>query len=154
MKKIGSGRGRPRSKNPLSPAQRMRAYRARKRAAGLKSASRWVPAAPAPDAIFSDHALKDARSLVLHCLTARRIADNPRLLGKARANLVRWRRRYAGAVPNYLNEWERKLALPVPEILAFMTGLSEEAARLRQSSPFAGILSAVERRKVYDAFRA
>ena len=146
-------RGRPRSNCPLTPAERMRAYRARKRAAGLKSSRRCVPAAPTRNAIFSDHALKDARSLALHCLTARRIAGNPALLRKARANLVRWRKRYSDDAPNYFKEWERKLARPLPEILAFMTEFSEEGVRMRQSSPFAGILSAADRKKIYDAFR-
>lgn len=33
-----------------------------------------------------------------------------------------------------------------------MTEPSEEGARLRQSSPFAGVLSQTERRRIYDAF--
>jgi hypothetical protein len=31
---------------------------------------------------------------------------------------------------------------------------SERATRLRQSSPFAGVLTPAERRRVYEAFRA
>jgi hypothetical protein len=34
-----------------------------------------------------------------------------------------------------------------------MTEPGENGARLRQSSPFAGVLSAEERRCIYDAFR-
>jgi hypothetical protein len=34
-----------------------------------------------------------------------------------------------------------------------MTGAGENCARLRQSSPFAGVLSSEERRCIYDAFR-
>jgi hypothetical protein len=34
-----------------------------------------------------------------------------------------------------------------------ITELSENATRLRQSSPFAGVLSPVERRRIYEAFR-
>jgi uncharacterized protein YmfQ (DUF2313 family) len=130
----------------------MRAYRARKRAAGLKNARHWIPSAAA--AGFSNHALIDARSLAMHCLIARRIADNPALMQKAVANLKRWRERQPGAIPGYLTEWEDILALPLPQVLTLMTGLTEESVRLRQSSPFAGILSTDERKRVYDAFRA
>jgi hypothetical protein len=35
-----------------------------------------------------------------------------------------------------------------------VTEQSENAARLRQSSPFAGVLSPAERKRIYDAFRA
>jgi hypothetical protein len=38
--------------------------------------------------------------------------------------------------------------------MEFMTSLRDKAVRLRQSSPFAGLLTPQERRRVYDAFRA
>jgi hypothetical protein len=46
------------------------------------------------------------------------------------------------------------MSRPWSEIAAIMTEPSEEGARLRQSSPFAGVLSATERRRIYEAFRA
>jgi len=43
---------------------------------------------------------------------------------------------------------------PGEEVLARATELSEDGARLRQSSPLAALLSDAERRRVHDAFRA
>jgi hypothetical protein len=132
----------------------MRAYRDRKRAAGLKRSPGWVAAHAPPVAPYSDHRRNDARSLALHCCAAEKIAANPELLEIARANLRRWREKAGAQVPRYLEEWRRILERPWPEIAAAMTGFDDEAIRLRQSSPFAGVLNAEERRRIYEAFRA
>lgn len=133
----------------------MRRYRARRRAAGFKLERRWVPAGGVRAGIapFSDHRILDARSLALHALIARKIARDPRLLGRARRNLDRWRA-LRGTEPQVLGEWRAILARPWREVAAVLTDPGEEATRLRQSSPFAGILSAGERRRIYEAFRA
>lgn len=131
----------------------MRAYRARKAAVGLKSVSQWVCDSPADALAFSTHRLLDARSLALHCLIARRISADPKLLGIARDNLRRWRRQQTATPPRYLQEWAEILAQPWPAIAAFITSFSDRAIRLRQSSPFAGVLSTEERNRIYDAFR-
>ena len=44
MKTTAGNRGRPRKDNALTAAERMRAYRKRKRDAGLKNVRRWEPA--------------------------------------------------------------------------------------------------------------
>jgi hypothetical protein len=150
----GGGLARPRKKHPQTPAQRMRAYRARKRAAGLKRAAAWVPTRPDAIACYSDHRLREARSLALHCLTAQKIERDPALLDVARRNLQRWTERAQGEGPRYLREWREILELPWPAIAEFITSFGERAVRLRQSSPFAGILTPHERRRVYDAFRS
>jgi hypothetical protein len=72
----------------------------------------------------------------------------------AHRNIAAWGKRYGEAVPKFLLEWKRIVRRPWPEIAAVMTAPSERSTALRQSSPFAGILSAVERRRIYDAFRA
>ena len=141
-------------KSAATAAERMRRFRARKRAAGLKQLRRWVPAQGDQPAVYSDHAILEARSLALHCLIARKISRDPRWLEVARRNLARWKRdRKRDWTPRYLKEWERVLRRPWPEIAAFITSMSEEAARLRQSSPFAGVLDRDERKRVYEAFR-
>jgi hypothetical protein len=133
----------------------MRRYRARKRAAGLKQERRWVPAQGERLAVYSDHTVIEARSLAMHCLIARKITHDSRLLEVARRNLAAWKRsRTAAERPRCLDEWERVLRRPVSEVAAFITSTSEEATRLRQSSPFAGVLDRAERRRVYEAFRA
>ena len=141
---------RPRTGSALTAAERMRRYRARRRAAGLRPLTTWTP----QRAAWSDHRVADARSLALHVLAARRIARDPRLLDRARATLARWADRYAGHAPAALVEWQALLERPWEEIVASATALTEEGARLRQSSPLATLLAEDERRRVYDAFRA
>ena len=134
----------------------MRRYRARRRAAGLKLERRWVPdrrrAVPAHARHYSDHRILEARSLALHCLVVRKIERDPGLLEIPRANLDRWLRR-DGRPPRALVEWRALLGRPWPEIALVLTDPGEKAARLRQSSPFPGVLTAAERRRVYEAFR-
>jgi len=156
MTKPRRPQGRPRTGRALSAAERMRRYRARRKASGLKTVTRWEPSGDeyASDTPFSNHRILEARSLALHCRIALKIASDPSLLEVARRNLQRWSSGGPTVRPRYLREWQRLLARPWPEVAALITEQSENAARLRQSSPFAGILTAAERREVYDAFRA
>lgn len=131
----------------------MRAYRQRKRDAGLKNVRRWEPAEGAGEQRFSDHQVLDARSLALHCLMAKKISRHPQLLDVARANLERWAKKSGSNRPKYQLEWERILDRPWPEVAALMCSMSDEAVRLRSSSPFAGVLTPEERDRVYAAFR-
>ena len=154
MGRVGKRRGRPRSANPLTAAERMRAYRARKRAAGLKRVSEWRPV-DSPDApVYSDHRLLDARSLAMHCKIAQKISRDQSLLEIPRRNLVRWSQRTSGDLPKFIAEWQDILERPWPQVAALITSCSEEANRLRQSSPFAGVLAPKERKRIYEAFRA
>jgi len=132
----------------------MRRYRYRRRASGLHAVTRWVTNDEAGSDVFSDHRIIDARSLAMHCLIARRIAANPKLLDVARRNLAAWRERCGESPPRPLLEWERILREPWPRVAAVMTALDERSTALRQSSPFAGVLTAKERRRIYEAFRA
>jgi hypothetical protein len=141
---------RARTGKAMSGAERVRRHRQRRRGAGLRSITRWHSQIPT----WSDHRVAEARSLALHVLAARRIAANPRLLSKVRATLRRWMARYADQSPAALCEWRRLLQKPWHEVAAKATELSEDAARLRQSSPFGSVLSPAERQRVYDAFRA
>jgi len=152
MNKPVAKRGRPKTANPMTAAERMRAYRKRRRAAGLKSVSRWVPIEE-EISLYSDHRLLDARSLAMHCKIAQKISRDPELLNIAKQNLARWSQKSAGEKPRYLAEWQEILDRPWMEIAGFITSTSEEATRLRSSSPFAGVLSAVERKRIYEAFR-
>jgi hypothetical protein len=92
--------------------------------------------------------------LALHCRAAAKIAADPGLLDVARRNVRRWTANAGSHVPRYLVEWSRILERPWPEIDAIMTGFDDDAIRLRQSSPFAGVLTPEERRQVYETFRA
>ena len=81
---------------------------------------------------------------------ARRVADRLRLHPEsveiARANLARWSRQNA-SVSSLLRcyaEWEGILSRPVDEICDLLCSASDDAQRLRQNSPFAGVLSPAE----------
>jgi len=153
MVKPTKPRGRAASGGALSAAERMRRYRARKRQAGLRLSARWVAANDPETRTYSDHRWLDARSLALHCAIVRKIDRNPALLRTALRNIAAWEGRYGDAVPVPLRGWKRILQRPWNEIADIMTALDERSTELRQSSPFAGVLNAAERRRIYDAFR-
>jgi len=90
----------------------------------------------------------------MHCKIAQKISRDPDLLDKARANLDRWSAKSKGPLPQYLSEWQEILDRPWPEIAEIITSMSEDATRLRSSSPFAGVLTSDERKRIYAAFRA
>jgi hypothetical protein len=149
------GPGRPPTGRALTAAERMRRYRVRQRAAGLRPATRWQPATAAPlTPGLLKHRLIEARSLAMHCVAAKKIAADPALLDVARRNLEAWSARYGDSPPRALEEWRTILRRPWPEIAALITDPGETAARLRQSSPFAGVLTQAERRRMYEAFGA
>jgi hypothetical protein len=101
--------------------------------------------------IYSDHRRLDERSLALHQLIAEKVLADPAVLDKARDNLRRWQQQ-DGSPKLALAEWEQILSGPTDQIAQFLTEPSERAVRLRQSSPFAGILSEVERTAIYESF--
>ena len=138
----------------MTAAERMRAYRKRKREAGLKSVRRWEPASGTGPGPYSDHRILDARSLAMHCRIALKISRDPKLLDKAHQNLERWCANAMRPQPGYLREWQEILRCPWPEIAELITSMSEDSTRLRSSSPFAGVLDAKERDQIYAAFRA
>ncbi|MDQ3622486.1 MAG: hypothetical protein M3463_08370 [Verrucomicrobiota bacterium] len=92
------------------------------------------------------HALQDAISLELARRVAARLRTSSALLEFAQANLSRWSRQNADS-PSLLlcyAEWQVILARPVDGICDLLCAETEEAQRLRQNSPFAGILSPAE----------
>ena len=110
-------------------------------------------AGKSPLAPYSPHRVIDARSLAMHVMVAEKIQRDSALLAIPERNLERWKARWANSPPAWLAEWQEILGKPWPRIAALITELSENATRLRQSSPFAGVLSSIERRKIYEAFR-
>lgn len=81
---------------------------------------------------------------------ARRVADrlrlDPELLVIARSNLARWSRQNAsvGSLLRCYAEWEAVLSRPVGDICDLLCSDSDDAQRLRQNSPFVGVLSPAE----------
>lgn len=104
--------------------------------------------------MYSAHRQIEARSLALHAAIVRKIERDPRLLEIANRNLESWSARSPDELPVWLTEWRELLQRPWPELAAILTEPSEDGARLRQSSPFAGILADAERARIYEAFRS
>jgi hypothetical protein len=128
--------------------------RQRRRADGLKQVVKWVAHEQHAPTVYSSHRVLEARSLAMHSVIAQKVTRDPALLDIPRKNLKRWRTRWSGHPPAWYSEWSGIMTRPWPEIAALITEPSENAARLRQSSPFAGVLTPVERKRIYDAFRA
>jgi hypothetical protein len=130
----------------------MKRMRERRKAAGFMAVTTWVDKTGAP-APYSSHRILEARSLAMHAVIAQKIERDPELLRIPRRNLDRWRHRWTHAPPAWFTQWKQILSGPWSSIAATITELSENATRLRQSSPFAGVLSHKERKRIYEAFR-
>jgi hypothetical protein len=93
------------------------------------------------------HEIIDQRSLELHREVARGLRANPALLNVARENLNRWLIRN-GADDSLVacsREWLEILdSQTLDQIADLLTTDTQEARRLRQNSPFAGILTPSE----------
>ncbi len=92
------------------------------------------------------HELQDRISLELGTRVAGRLRHSPELLEVARQNLARWSRLNANS-PSLLrcyDEWREILTRPLDQICALLSAETEEGQRLRQNSPFAGVLPASE----------
>ena len=106
---------------------------------------------------MKNHASIDKRSLALGQAVAVRLCADPSLIERGRATIARWLTSCSPQVRPALLEWDAVLQLPIPQVLELLTGNNERAIRLRQSNPFAGVLSPHERsailkeHAVYDA---
>lgn len=86
-----------------------------------------------------------ARSLAYHRALARRLRRS--MVEEARYVLYRWRAQ--GHIDDrYADAWERLLELPVRDIKRAIVEEGPDADDLRQNSPFAGLLSEAERRRI------
>ncbi len=92
------------------------------------------------------HELQDRISLEIGRRTALRLRENPSLIEIARHNLTNWSRRNSNAASlvRCYSEWESIIAQPMETICEVLCSDTEEGRRLRQNSPFAGVLSPAE----------
>jgi len=75
-----------------------------------------------------------------------RLPQHPEWLDLARENLERWSRRNS-RVPSLVRcyaEWRSLLMKPIEGICSILTAQTDTGQRLRQNSPFAGVLSPSE----------
>ena len=89
------------------------------------------------------HRRAEERSLAYHRVIAERLRLDPSMLSVARARVRGWLE--AEHQPTYACAWSEILQQDVEAIAAFLVDDSERACELRQSSPFAGVLSPRER---------
>jgi hypothetical protein len=92
------------------------------------------------------HLIQDAVSLELARRVASGLPQHPEWIELARNNLDRWalQNREAPSLLRCYEEWRELLKRPVAEICALLTAETEEGQRIRQNSPFAGVLPARE----------
>ncbi|MEQ2005948.1 MAG: hypothetical protein ABMA26_04045 [Limisphaerales bacterium] len=93
-----------------------------------------------------DHTFQDEVSLEIARRVAARLAASPEPLTVALDNLNRWSQQNATA-PALLRcyaEWREILAQPFEQVCARLCEKSDAGQRLRQNSPFAGVLPAAE----------
>src|ERR1700735_2774723 len=136
----------------ISAAERKGGMRAWGEKAGPKEDLVRAPVVHIVGNVFSDHRLLEVRSLVIHTFIARKLMNDPSLLSKPKQNLANWAKRW-NQTPHWAREWKKILDRPVAEIAALISEPSEYGAKLRQSSPCAGLLTEEERSRIYDTFR-
>ena len=97
------------------------------------------------------HRQIDQRSLALSRAVVARIDADPHRggLALARDNCARWLNENNQRA---VVEWRDLLERPWEEIRVILLAHTEEAARLRQNSPFAGVLTPRERWAIYREF--
>lgn len=122
----------------------LRTLRRLARAVGLEARTLFVPPTTR----------EDRRSLALHEAIAERLMEDPQgVIGRAQQTLALTSARHPGARA-LLSEWDRILRLPLPDMVELLRDPRPGARELRQVTPFAGVLSAAERTRVYRAFEA
>jgi transcriptional regulator with XRE-family HTH domain len=101
------------------------------------------------------HDLSEEKTLMIHRAIASKIKSDPeKCIVRAIANIQRWNQQ-SGEGNRANDEWLFILNNWSPEeIIRLITSSSEEAYRLRSSSPFVGILTQAERKQIRDEVSA
>jgi hypothetical protein len=94
------------------------------------------------------HRVAELQALAYHRLVAERLTDQ--IVENAQRRVLRLRSE--GRVdPRWADEWDRILSLPLPEVAKAISADTARARELRQTSPFAGVLTEQERRRLVEA---
>lgn len=110
-----------------------------------------LSASIAGEMAIDSHRLAEERSIAYHRAIAARIARQPALLERARERVRAWLEE--SPPPRYALGWAEVLRRDRDSIRVFLTDPGERARELRQSSPFAGALSAAERWEIWRRIR-
>ena len=91
---------------------------------------------------------EERRSLAISTAVALKLRENPAdVLSRARSNIEKMRL-IGPSEQRWVDVWELLLALGAGHVEALLTSTDQFARDLRQSSPFAGVLTESERREV------
>ena len=94
----------------------------------------------------------DERSRILHKEISKKLKSNPDLWDIPKNNLIKWKKTRGKLAPALI-EWDHILnRQTIEQILSILESSSEEAVRLRSSSPFTGILTENERISIFEYF--
>lgn len=97
------------------------------------------------------HRQAELQSLAYHRLVAHRLT--PELVADALRTIERWETN--GQIdPRWAEEWKRLLERPLPAIKRTIGSDSVRSRELRQTSPFAGVVTEHERRRIMEAVEA
>lgn len=99
------------------------------------------------------HRRVELRSIALHQVVVERMRDNSEILDKARARVHLWLVDGGPTHPVYARRWQELLAQPLPEILEILVADTEWMRDLRQTTPFAGVLTDEERWEIIRHIR-
>jgi len=100
------------------------------------------------------HQLIDARSLAFGQAIVEKLRLQPDLVTHAQANIERWMKTTSPGAQRTLQEWKEVLDGPLEGVIDLLTNPGERATLLRQSNPFAGVLSPSERNAIIREFQA
>jgi len=101
------------------------------------------------------HEWIDQRSLALDRRIAEKLEAEPGLLQRAIRVLERWIVQRQPNPPSVFLEWQKILhENSLAQVLTLLRSDSEFARRLRQSSPFCGLLNAEERLAIFREYEA
>lgn len=109
--------------------------------------TKLVPAGADP---VDPHERAERRNRAYHAAIARRLRRDT--VRTALHQLWQWSEE-GNIDPRYADEWEALLRSPLKDIKRLLTEDSQYARDLRQNSPFAGMLSEPERRKILEVIR-
>jgi len=132
------------------------AYEANRKVPNLRTLARLARSAGLALAIDFVPPLtrEDRRSLALHeAVVAKLLVEPDAVLSRARRTLRLMRQVHPHA-SQVLNEWRILLDLPLPYLADILRDPGPHARELRHVSPFAGVLNAPERARVYGEFAA
>ena len=99
-----------------------------------------------------NHRNIDARSRALAAAVAEELRRQPALVEVAKKNVAAWMKTSSTGVRSTLVEWDHALQGSVEQVIELLTGEGERAVRLRQSNPFAGVLSSAQRTEILKRF--